>query len=278
MNEFVSLGVVCGLLLRRSAPARVGGRIGRLAVDELRRRRRSASRRPRSRRAARPCRTGAAPSGGRSRRASRRRSSRPEPNLTIPEMLNCLDRPFRLNADRRAPTSRCFFDGRLLVDRRPRRGSRPACPSTRVSGLNGDCAVRDAEAEVRRAAVDDRLRRSSPIRCAVAADAALGLRDVRAARAPSASSDSSNVGVSDASVCDVGRTPTCRVMTTSEPWRTSVKIVSNALSIESVSTNVPLTIATPRTIAIAVSAVRSLRPEQARERDLVTLRELVHRR
>jgi hypothetical protein len=31
------------------------------------------------------------------------------------------------------------------------------------------------------------------------------------------------------------------------------------LSIESVSTNVPLTVATPRTIAIAVSAVRSFR-------------------
>ena len=40
----------------------------------------------------------------------------------------------------------------------------------------------------------------------------------------------------------------------------SVKIASNALSIESVSTKVPLTVATPRTIAIAVSAVRSLRP------------------
>src|SRR5213593_1627410 len=39
----------------------------------------------------------------------------------------------------------------------------------------------------------------------------------------------------------------------------SVKILLNALSMESVRTNVPLIIATPRTIAIAVSAVRSLR-------------------
>jgi hypothetical protein len=38
-----------------------------------------------------------------------------------------------------------------------------------------------------------------------------------------------------------------------------VKIWSNALSIESVSTNVPLIIATPRTIASAVRTVRSLR-------------------
>ena len=40
------------------------------------------------------------------------------------------------------------------------------------------------------------------------------------------------------------------------------KIASNALPIESVSTYVPLTIATPSTMAIAVSAVLSLRPER----------------
>ena len=39
----------------------------------------------------------------------------------------------------------------------------------------------------------------------------------------------------------------------------SVKILPKAWSIESVRTNVPLIIATPRTIAIAVSAVRSFR-------------------
>jgi hypothetical protein len=48
-------------------------------------------------------------------------------------------------------------------------------------------------------------------------------------------------------------------MTTFDPWRTSVKIWSNALSIESVRTYVPLIIATPSTIARAVSAVRSFR-------------------
>src|SRR5262245_52127658 len=50
------------------------------------------------------------------------------------------------------------------------------------------------------------------------------------------------------------------LITAFDPCRTSVKIVSNALSIESVSMNVPATIATPSTIAIAVSAVRSFRP------------------
>ena len=48
-------------------------------------------------------------------------------------------------------------------------------------------------------------------------------------------------------------------MTAFEPLRMSVKIRSNAWSIESVRTYVPLIIATPRTIAIAVSAVRSFR-------------------
>ena len=41
-----------------------------------------------------------------------------------------------------------------------------------------------------------------------------------------------------------------------------MKIESNALSIESVSMNVPITIATPSTIATAVSAVRSFRPSK----------------
>ena len=49
------------------------------------------------------------------------------------------------------------------------------------------------------------------------------------------------------------------LITAVEPFRTSVKIASNALSIESVRTYVPLTIETPRTIANAVSAVLSLR-------------------
>ena len=51
-------------------------------------------------------------------------------------------------------------------------------------------------------------------------------------------------------------------MTAFEPWRTSLKMLSKARSIESVRTYVPLTIATPRTIAIAVRAALSLRPRR----------------
>ena len=54
------------------------------------------------------------------------------------------------------------------------------------------------------------------------------------------------------------------VMTAFEPYRMSVKIRSNAWSIESVRTYVPLINATPRTIAMAVSAVRSLRLKMPR--------------
>ena len=60
-------------------------------------------------------------------------------------------------------------------------------------------------------------------------------------------------------------------MTTFDPWRTSVKIWSNALSIESVSTNVPLIIATPRTIASAVRTVRSLRVRSPLSANFVTV-------
>ena len=52
------------------------------------------------------------------------------------------------------------------------------------------------------------------------------------------------------------------LITAFDPLRTSLKIELKALSIESVSMKVPATIATPRTIAIAVSAVRSFRPSR----------------
>ena len=85
----------------------------------------------------------------------------------------------------------------------------------------------------------------------------------------SSSSDSSSVG-------SVTPLPSLRskadlpVMTTSEPSRTSVKIWSNALSIESVRTYVPLIIATPSTIASAVSAVRSFRDRRPLSANLIT--------
>jgi hypothetical protein len=54
------------------------------------------------------------------------------------------------------------------------------------------------------------------------------------------------------------------LITAFEPCRISVKILSKAASIESVRTYVPLIIATPRTIASAVSAVRSFLPSRPR--------------
>jgi hypothetical protein len=44
----------------------------------------------------------------------------------------------------------------------------------------------------------------------------------------------------------------------------------NALSIASVSTNVPLTIATPRTIAMPVRNARSFRPARPRSATRIT--------
>jgi hypothetical protein len=55
-----------------------------------------------------------------------------------------------------------------------------------------------------------------------------------------------------------------------DPFRTSVKIELKALSIESVRTNVPETIATPRMIAIAVSDARSFRPSRPLSATLIT--------
>src|SRR5262249_15112286 len=74
---------------------------------------------------------------------------------------------------------------------------------------------------------------------------------------------SSNVGVSDASEPEVSKAD-LPLMTASDPWRMSVKILLNAWSIESVRTKVPLIIATPSTIAIAVRAVRSFRLRRPR--------------
>ena len=66
------------------------------------------------------------------------------------------------------------------------------------------------------------------------------------------------------------------LITAFDPWRTSVKIVSNAWSMESVSMNVPATIATPSTIAIAVRAVRSFRPSNPLSANLTTPLDRTH--
>jgi hypothetical protein len=99
---------------------------------------------------------------------------------------------------------------------------------------------------------------SSPISCA-SPSTLPSASATEGRRLTSGSSDASSVG-------ELVPLPSLRskadfpVTTAFDPFLTSVKIESNALSMESVSMNVPATIATPRTIAIAVNAVRSFRP------------------
>ena len=109
----------------------------------------------------------------------------------IPETCELLDRPLGLDADRLADLE-VLLGGRLLVDHdlvRPR--PRALDERERVEGRVG---VRDREAEVRRAAEDDRLAVVADELGRVGVDAALGLARPRAAPAPSASRDSSKVG------------------------------------------------------------------------------------
>jgi hypothetical protein len=70
-------------------------------------------------------------------------------------------------------------------------------------------------------------------------------------------------GASDCSPSKLMSAP-LPLTTASVPAYDSTKIALNALSIVSVSTYAPLIIATPRTIAIAVSTVRNLRPARPR--------------
>ena len=60
------------------------------------------------------------------------------------------------------------------------------------------------------------------------------------------------------------------VMTASLFWYACVEIVLKAFLIVSVRTKVPLTIATPRMIAKAVSEARSLRPARPRRATVIT--------
>jgi hypothetical protein len=70
----------------------------------------------------------------------------------------------------------------------------------------------------------------------------------------------------------VGSNAVFAVTTAFVPRYDSLKIVSKACWIVSVRTYVPLIIATPRTIAIAVRAARSLRPSRPRTATRITAR------
>ncbi len=175
------------------------------------------------------------------------------PNLTMPDTWNCCTGPC-VWTPTVSPTWMCFFDAVLL--------SITTCfpwgqaPSTSVSGLKGESAL---EIEKPRFGAPPNV-----IALPFFTSCASPLTDP-AARATSGrprscwSSAAETVGANDPCPCvrwiaDLPET------TTSVPWRTSVKMKLNALSIESVSTSVPLTMATPSTTASAVNAVRNLRP------------------
>ena len=266
MNSFVS-SASSSACSEASLTSAVGGRIVSISLDERRLGRRPASAATRDlvelaclvedplrgrqvearpawrRRSSRPSRT------GRSRRCG---DARPGPSPCTPTTW-----PTRSPPCRRSPR------------RSPPRRPRPVALDERERVEDG-VAVGDREAEVRRAAVDDRLAVvADELRFAV--DAALGRADIRRPRAPWRAA--TRRGAGRTTPCPSVRSKAdLPVITAVEPARDSVKIESNALSIESVRTYVPLTIATPSTIANAVSAVRSFRPSRPLSANLVTLR------
>ena len=217
-----------------------------------------ASPRPRSRRGVPPSRRAAARSAGRSRRASRRRSrDRAEPTKpeirsrsTGPSAWTPISSPSAKSSLSAVASSitTSFGPGPGALDERQR--------------IEARVAVGDREAEVRRAAVDDRLAVVADQRGRVAVDAPLGLRRPPSQRrAPRRAATRRSVG-------SVTPLPSQRsnadlpVTTTFEPCADVGEDLVERLSIESVRTNVPLIIATPSTIASAVSAVRSFRPSR----------------
>jgi hypothetical protein len=97
---------------------------------------------------------------------------------------------------------------------------------------------------------------SSPMSCVASESTLPSASATPGSPRTSSSSDSSNDGAATP-CCSVKSNADFPEMTAFDPCLMSVKIRSNAWSIESVRMNVPLIIATPRTIAIAVRAVRS---------------------
>src|SRR4051812_10007387 len=194
------------------------------------------------------------------------------PNLTSPEISRrtigpCACTPIV------SPTARCFF---LAVSL-----SITTClpcgqaPSTRVSGLKREapCGMLKPRfgAPPKTIALPFLSIRWAP---SLATFPSAARTSGRAWTRPS--SDCGIVGAVEPLFVLVAALP---VITASEPFRESVKIELNALSIESVSTNVPLTIATPRMIATAVRIVRSLRPRSPlSSARIMVLRDLAHRR
>ena len=198
------------------------------------------------------------PLRGREVEAGERRAADREPRAELDDprdaqVLRPGPRPARRSSRRpRSPPSR-------RSPCRPRPRSAPATsPSTSVSGLKTESPFAIEKPRFGAPPKTTALP-SSPMSC-VASESTL----------PSACGDVGQLAHlrqqrlverrrGDAAACPQRSKADLPVMTAFEPLRMSVKIRSNAWSIESVRTYVPLIIATPRTIAIAVSAVRSLR-------------------
>ena len=107
-------------------------------------------------------------------------------------------------------------------------------PSTSVSGLNGELGFGNREAEVRRAAVDDGVAVLVDELRGLGVNAPFRLGDA-GQRRTSSRSDSGKDG-SLTPLCSLMSNGDLPVMTASDPTRISVKILSNAWSIESVRT------------------------------------------
>ena len=245
---------VAGLHLgvRGSAPGR--------SRDELLAASRRPRRRPRSRRAGPRGRAAPAPSGCRRRRTSRRRATSTSPYWAMPDELE-------LAASARASTMRTVSptakSSSSAVPASITTSSAPVGPAALVERERVEAPVArvEAEAEGRRAVRLDRPRRRAPtIFVGRSSSDARRPRSRRRRRARTRSSTSSGMGGVCALVPWKLMSDSAPLTTASVPAYDSTKIVSNARSIVSVSTYVPLTIATPRTIAIAVSSERSLRP------------------
>ena len=263
MNAFVSFASSAAC----SAPVRTcvaGGQDRADLGDELLRARRRLRRRPGSRRACPPC-ANSCCAVGRSKPAS---VAPPivatEPNLTMPGDLATARPGPRPATPIVSPTVKSFFaavDSSITTSSGPGPGALDEGERVERRAASGSTL----KPRFGRAAEDDRLAvLADQLRLAV--DAADRGRDARqrldlrrAATRRTAAPSCRAVGEVERRLAGDRRRP-C-------PGRRSVKIESNALSIESVSTKVPLTIATPRTIASAVRAVRSFRAEQAPQRE-----------
>ena len=168
-----------------------GGRIGRICFDELLRADAVDRASPGSGRACRPCRTAAAPSAGRSPRASRRRGSRRRRSGRGPRSGTARTGPSAWTPIG-WPTFRSFFDGGRLVDHDlVRRCGHEPCTS--VSEFSAGRVGSTLKPEVRRAAEDDRLAVLAD-QLRLAGDAADRVLHVRTAAEPRARSDWSNGG------------------------------------------------------------------------------------